>query len=346
MPEWLARVARRCCPNAFGGDAVDGGLTDQARPGERCRRVAGRWAGVVVVCLVGLLGLRAMAASPALAVQAPTRTQVQNALNQLVAAGAPAVSAEIRGPRGVERYAAGLANVRAGTPVLTRDHFRIGSVTKTFVATIVLRLVAQDKLTLSETVQKWLPGLIPNASQITIRQLLNHTSGIADYCSLPGPTLCSPSGSAMTKRWTEQQLVQLGASAGPTFPPGQSWAYSNTGYVLLEMIIARVTGHTLGQELRQQIYRPLGLRQTSFPTTTAMPRPYSHGYDVSANGSWPRDLTATTPTIAWGAGAMVSTLGNLTTFMQSVMGARLVTKSLLRQMQAPTPSRSPVPRIP
>lgn len=321
-----------------GGDSVDEGLTDHFGRRRCCGRTARRRAGTVVVCLVGLLGLWALAASPALAVKAPTGAQVQSALNELVAAGAPAVTAVIRGPRSVERYSAGLANVRAGTPVSTADHFRIGSVTKTFVATTVLRLVAQAKLSLSDTVQRWLPGLIPNGSQITIRELLNHSSGIADYCSLPNyPTVCSPRGSAMTKPWTQQQLVQLGASAAPTFPPGQGWAYSNTGYVLLGMIIARVTGHTLTEELQRQIYRPLGLRQTSFATTTAVPRPYSHGYDVAANGSWPLDLTKTTPTIAWGAGAMVSTLGNLTTFMQALMGARLFTRPLLRQMQAPTP---------
>lgn len=297
-----------------------------------------RRALITIVWLVGLVSMAAVGPSPAFAVQSPTRGEVQAALDQLVAAGAPAVSAVIQGPGGVERYSAGLANVRVGTPVSTADHFRIGSVTKTFVATIVLRLAARGKLHLSDTIQRWLPGLVPNGSRITIRQLLNHSSGIADYCSLPTyPTLCSPRDHAMTKRWTQQQLVQLGATAAPTFQPRKGWAYSNTGYVLLGMIIERVTGRSLAQELQRQIYRPLGLRKTSFPTTTAMPSPYSHGYDVSANGYWPLDLTETSPTIAWGAGAMVSTLGNLASFMQAVMSARLFPARLLKQMQAPTP---------
>ncbi len=261
-------------------------------------------------------------------------------MNQMVRNGAPAVSAVIQGPGGrIERYSAGLANVRSGIPESTANDFRIGSVTKTFVATAILQLVADGKLKLTDTVQKWFPGLVPGGGQITIRELLNHTSGIADYCSLPKyPTLCSPRGSAMTKTWTQRQLVKLGATAPRPFKPGTDWQYSNTGYVLLGMIIERVTGQTLERTLQSRILRPLGLTRTEFPTTTAMPAPFSHGYDVSANGNWPLDLTFTTPTIAWGAGAMVSTVGNLATFMRAVLGGRLITRSLLAQMKQPTPN--------
>ena len=280
----------------------------------------------------------ALVTSPARAADAPTRADVQRAIRQLVDAGAPGVTAVIRGPRGVERYAAGLANVRRGTPISPRDHFRIGSVTKSFVATVVLQLVAEDRLSLTDSVEKWLPGLVPNGSQITVRELLNHSSGIADYCSLPNyATLCSPRGPDMAQRWTQQQLVQLVATAPPAFLFAQGWGYSNTDYVLLGMVIERVTGHTLGQELERRIYRPLGLHNTKLPVTTSMPRPYGHGYDVSANGSSPLDVTAISPTIAWGAGAMVSTPGDLVTFMRALQGGRLTTQSLLRQMREPTP---------
>jgi D-alanyl-D-alanine carboxypeptidase len=114
-----------------------------------------------------------------------------------------------------------------------------------------------------------------------------------------------------------------------------------TNYVLLGMIIQRVTGRSLAQQLGPRIYRRLGLRQTSFATTLAMPRPYDHGYDIMPNGSWPLDLTATSPTIAWEAGALVSSVSDLATFMRGLMGGRLTTRGLLRQMETPAPGSLP-----
>jgi D-alanyl-D-alanine carboxypeptidase len=202
----------------------------------------------------------------------------------------------------------------------------------------VLRLAAEGKLGLEDSVQRWLPGLVPNGERITIRELLNHSSGIADYCGVPpDSTLCDPRGREMARPWTQRRLVEIGAEAPPTFPPGQGWSYSDTGYVLLGMIIARVTGHTLAQEYKRQILRPLGLRHTRFPITTAMPRPYSHGYDVLSGGSWPPDVTAVSPTIAWGSGAFVSTVGDMETLMRGLLRGRLVSRSLLREMKRPTP---------
>lgn len=280
----------------------------------------------------------AVLTSPALAVYVPSRAAVHRAMEQMVAGGAPGVTAVIQGPGGVERYSVGSANIRTGRPISPRDSARVGSVTKTFTATVVLRLAAKRKLGLGDSVQRWLPGLVPNGERITIRELLNHTSGIADYCSVPpDSTLCDPRGREMGRRWTPRQLVGIGAGAPPTFPPGRGWSYSNTGYVLLGMIIERVTGHTLAEQYKRQILRPLGLRHTKFPITTAMPRPYSHGYDVLSGGSWPPDVTATSPTIAWSSGAIVSTPGDLEIFMRALLRGRLVSRSLLREMKRPTP---------
>jgi D-alanyl-D-alanine carboxypeptidase len=192
----------------------------------------------------------------------------------------------------VKRYSAGLADARAGTHVAWDNHFRVGSVTKTFTATVLLQLVGEGQLRLTDSVAKWLPGLVPNGAHITIRELLNQTTGIPEYCDSPKyPTLCDPRGRQMTRRWTRRQLVELAAREKPAFAPG--WQYGNTNYVLLGMIIQRVTGRSLAQQLGPRIYRRLDLRQASFPTTLAMPRPHNHGYDILANGSWPSDLTAT-----------------------------------------------------
>lgn len=296
---------------------------DGASRGRRVGVVAASWALLAFVC------------SSAGAANAPSRVDVRDALVQMVAAGAPGVTAVIRGPSGVERYAVGLGDVRRGTRISSFGAARVGSVTKTFTATVVLQLAGQGKLRLGDSVQRWFPALVPN---VTVRQLLNQTSGLADYCAVPPTsTLCDPRGADMGRYWSERQLVKIGAGAGALFPPGQGWSYSNTGYVLLGMIIERVTGHSLAAEYQRRIFRPLQMSHTRFSATTSMPRPYSRGYEVLDPGSWPLDVTRTSPTVAWGAGGIVSTDGDLASFVSALLGGRLVRPSLLRQMKAPTP---------
>lgn len=279
----------------------------------------------------------AWAATAALAVYVPTRAEVQRALDALVAGGAPGVTAVIHGPHGVERYSAGSANLHSGAPISPLDSGRIGSTTKMFTATVVLQLVGEGRLSLGDSIEKWLPGLVPGGDRITVRELLDHTSGLTDYCNVAPATMCDAGVPDMARRWTQRQLVAIGAGAPSLFLPGQGWSYTNTGYVLLGMIVERVTGHTLAAEYTRSILQPLGLRHTEFPVTTAMPRPHSNGYDVMAAGSWPLDVTATSPTIAWGAGAMVATIGDLDAFTRALLGGRLVTPSLLHQMEAAAP---------
>jgi D-alanyl-D-alanine carboxypeptidase len=308
-----------------------GSRTQDARILRRGR--SARSAGVAAAALASLL----LVASPALAVDVPSRADVQRVLEGVVDGGAPGVTAVIRGPGGRERYSAGSADLRRDRPISPRAHGRVGSVTKSFTATLVLQLAAEGKLGLEDSVQRWLPGVVPNGDRITVRQLLDHSSGIADYCSVPGITLCDPSNPNPARRWTPDQLVAIGVGAPPTFPPGQGWSYTNTDYALLGMIIERATGRTLGAEYERRIFKPLGLDQTSFPSGTSMPRPFSRGYEVLAAGTWPADVTATSPTVAGAAGAIVSTPGDLETFMRALLRGRLVSPSLLREMKRPTP---------
>lgn len=277
--------------------------------------------------------------SSALAVQAPTRAQVQRALDRTVAAGAPGAVAVIKGPHGRERYSAGLANVRRGTPISPRNHQRVGSITKQFTATVVLQLVGEGRIGLQDSVAKWLPGVVPGGEQITVRELLNMTSGLANYCSVPETsTLCDPPPADMSHRWTPRQLVDIGVNGPRAFDPGEGWMYTNTNYVLLEMIVRRATGNSLGAELRRRIFRPLGLKNTSYaPTRLSIPKPFTHGYDVLAAGSWPPDVTRTSPTIGWGAGAIVSRPGDIATFERALLGGRLLPPGLLSRMKTPTP---------
>jgi D-alanyl-D-alanine carboxypeptidase len=282
----------------------------------------------------------ALLAPSALAATAPTRADVQRAFDRVVAAGVPGATGVIRGPHGVERYSAGLADVRRGVAISTRDHERVASVTKAFTSTVVLQLVARGRMGLDDSVESLLPGVVPDGDQITVRQLLNMSSGLADYCSVPavpgGPDPCNPPQSS--RSWAPQELVDIGVSAPRTFAPGQGWAYTNTGYQLLGMIIERVTGNSLAAEYRQRIFRRLRLTDTQYaPETVSMPKPYSRGYDVLAAGSWPADVTEISPSIAGAAGGLVSTPDDLERFIRAYVGGRLVPARLVAEMRIATP---------
>ena len=302
---------------------------------ERPHRLLGR----AIVAALATVCLLSFATSRALAVQAPTRAEVQRAIQGIVNGGAPGVTAVIQTPAGRESFSAGYGDLRAGIAIAPRDHARVGSVAKTFTAAVVLKLVARGRIGLGDTVQKWLPGLVPNGAHITVRELLNQSSGLADYCAVPPEsTLCIPPPRELARRWTPRQLVEIGVGAKPTFAPGKGWAYSNTNYVLLGMIVRKAMGRSFGAVLRSEILRPLHLDQTEYPSGTTMPRPYSHGYDVLAGLTWPVDLTGQSPTIAWSSGAVVSTPGDLGKFFRALMSGRVLPPKLLREMKRATPS--------
>jgi D-alanyl-D-alanine carboxypeptidase len=284
----------------------------------------------------------ALLAPSALAATAPTRADVQRAFDRVVAAGVPGATGVIRGPRGIERYSAGLADVRRGVAISSRDHARVGSVNKAFTSAVILQLVASGRFGLDDSVESLLSGVVPDGDQITVRQLLNMSSGLADYCSVPaspgGPDPCNPSPAQRSRAWAPQELVDIGVSAPRTFAPGQGWAYTNTGYLLLGMIIERVTGNSLAAEYRQRIFRPLGLKDTRYaPDTLAIPKPFSRGYDVLAAGSWPDDVTGTSPTIAGAAGALVSAPDDMEKFIRAYLSGRLVPARLVSEMKIAAP---------
>jgi len=158
----------------------------------------------------------ALLASSAQAVTAPTRADVQRAFDAVVAAGVPGAAGVIRGPHGIERYAAGEADVRRGEAISSRDHTRAGSITKAFTSAVILQLVAGGRFGLDDSVESLLPGVVPDGDQITVRQLLNMSSGLANYCvpaSPGGPDPCTPSPAERSRRWAPQELIDIGVSA-------------------------------------------------------------------------------------------------------------------------------------
>jgi D-alanyl-D-alanine carboxypeptidase len=211
------------------------------------------------------------------------------------------------------------------------DQVRVGSITKTVIATITLQLVGEGRLRLDDTVERWLPGMVPNGSAITIRMLLNHTSGIFDYLNDPdwlAAVLADP-----YRYWSPQELVAVGTAHPPLFPPGQGLAYSNTGYILIGLVLEKVTGQAVQDLVTQRVVRPLHLYDTFFATSARFRGAYAHGYfPPSLTGDGYLDVTSWSPSLQWTAGALVSTAPDLARFYQALLSGRLLGPALLNEM--------------
>jgi D-alanyl-D-alanine carboxypeptidase len=286
--------------------------------------------GAILACLASV----ALAAS-ALA-ESTTRTddQVTGLLKDveaIVAAGAPGAILLVQDGNRTARYTAGLGNVARKTPMRPDDHFKIASLTKTYTAMVVLQLVGEGKLRLGDTVERHLPGLVPNGNRITIRQLLNHTSGLFDFEGDPRYLKPYLSGN-FGYYWAPRQLVRMGVSHKPLFAPGARYSYSNTDYVVAQLIVEAVTGKAIGAELKRRIFQPLQLRQTSYPTKPGLPSPYAHGYKLL--GKPPAtEVTLLSPSLAPGSGAIVSTVKDVADFYRALLSGRLLKPKQLQAMK-------------
>jgi D-alanyl-D-alanine carboxypeptidase len=250
---------------------------------------------------------------------------LEQVLDQSVAnTGIPGVAMTVAVPgQGMWAGARGLSNRAAGIPMVPNDHFRIASVSKMFVAVVALQLVQEGWLLLDQSVEQWLPGLLPNGDQISVRQLLNHTSGVYDYLS-DGFALRAVDEPG--RFWSPEELVAIAAQHGPVFAPGARWSYSNTNYVLLGLIVERVTHYPLHQEIRNRILNPLGLYATFF-------EPFEVPPGVLRSYQRQRDLTDANMSFAWAAGSMTSTTDDLARFAQALFGGALLRPEMLDLMQ-------------
>ncbi|NGO13648.1 beta-lactamase family protein [Streptomyces sp. HC44] len=264
---------------------------------------------------------------------------LQNQVNAIHKTGTVGVLAQSTGPRGHRYAAAGVADKATGDTVRPSDRFRIASATKTFVSTVVLQLVGEGELSLDDTVEDWLPGVVSgngnDGSRITVRQLLNHTSGLFNYTE-DFPILTSAEGFQADRftTWTDEQLVGIAMKHAPDFEPGAKWAYSNTNYTLAGMIIEKVTGRSWQREVTGRIIRPLDMRNTLAPDTYPhIPGPHLKGYS-NFDGSGPTiDVTDFNPSGAGAAGAMISTTADLTRFYSALLGGRLLHPAEMAEMK-------------
>lgn len=227
----------------------------------------------------------------------------------------------------VQVAAAGVGDMAAGSPLTPQHRFGIGSIAKTFVATVVLQLVTSGRLSLDDSVEAHLPGVVDNGRGVTVRQLLNHTSSIPDYF------LACLSGDR-DRAWMPRELVAL-SSDGPRGEPGR-WAYSNTNYVLLGLLIEAVSGTSVERELERRIIEPLDLRSTASSLTHGGRPPTARGYLAPSNpilpspGSELVDVTEVGST--WGWPALVSNAEDVARFFEGLLGGELLPADMVDTM--------------
>ncbi|MFF3211275.1 serine hydrolase domain-containing protein [Streptomyces sp. NPDC002886] len=269
-----------------------------------------------------------------------TAWSVQRDADVLRDTGVTGVAVRLETPRGTVTARSGVADLVTRRPVPEDGHLRLGSTTKTFVATVLLQLVGEKRISLDQTVEELLPGVVSGAGNdgrtITLRHLLQHTSGLPEYISdvFPDPS----AQTYLANRWrayAPEELVGLAMRHEPAFPAGTGWAYSNTNYVLAGMITEKVTGRTWEQQVHDRVLRPLGLRQTSTPGTWPfLPRPHAADYQQFTAGGPLVDTTIPYRPFDSGAdGSMTGTARDLNRFFAALAGGELLKPAELAAMR-------------
>jgi peptidoglycan/LPS O-acetylase OafA/YrhL/CubicO group peptidase (beta-lactamase class C family) len=246
--------------------------------------------------------------------------ELQNILDKTVADGhIPGAVLAVSMP-GYQTWtgASGIANRQTGQPMEPTTHVRIASISKIFTAVVVLQLVEEGRIDLETPLATWLPDLVPNGDSITVRNLLQHTSGLYDY--LEDRTFVNRAYREADRTWTPRELVAYAIQFPPAFRPGAegAWDYSSTNYVLLGMIVEQATGNTLAQEMRQRIFDPLGLEQTFFAPDEAVQGVQAHGYSNTI------DQTNAPMSFVFATANLVSTPGDVQRFIQALLADQLL----------------------
>ena len=219
-------------------------------------------------------------------------------------------------------------------------HFHIGSITKTFTATIILQLIDEGKISLDETIdeviKEYLPDYfdftIPYIDTITIRHLLEMRSGMGNYSF--NQRFKQDINNNPLMKWDPKTLIRYGVESEdtPAYPPGTASDYNNGNYILLGIFIEKITGNTFTREVSERIIKPLGMANTSVPSDPSMPAPYAHGYKYSDAGNELIDLsTATDPSWGWAAGSIISTASNLLTWAEALAGGTLISADMQQE---------------
>ena len=270
----------------------------------------------------------AASSAPVATVDSELAARLQAILDELVADGTipgAVLSVSIPG-QGVWNGASGVSERAAGTAMTTDTRLRIASISKVFTAVVVLQLAEEGVITLDDPMAKWLPDLVPAGELITVRNLLQHTSGLYDY--LEDRSYVSKVYSQPDRVFTSRELVEYAASKPALFKPGAkgAWDYSSTNFVILGMIVEAATGNTLADEMRTRIFTPLALTSTYFAPDEAVEGVAARGYSGST------DQSAAAMSFAFATANIVSRPDDVRRFAEALFGGELLKPETLDQM--------------
>ncbi|WP_161791309.1 serine hydrolase domain-containing protein [Streptacidiphilus jiangxiensis] len=262
--------------------------------------------------------------------------RLQQALAELAQGRGPGVFALVtQDGEPVFSGCVGTADLARPRPIRAEDRFRVASVTKPYVAAVVLLLESEGVLRLDDVVERWLPGLVPDATAITVEHLLRMRSGLPDYVRT---VLGDPLEPARLQRYfPPEELVGIALAEPDRWKPAAGWRYCNTDYVLLGLIVERATGRALRDLLQERVCEPLGLTATYLPDRELELRPpHVRGYLRRDAESGFEDVTEYTASEAWASGALVSTAAEVARFLDALLGGRLLPPEQLARMRDAT----------
>ncbi|MFC8427679.1 serine hydrolase domain-containing protein [Streptomyces sp. NPDC057253] len=292
------------------------------------RRSRLRAGSVLAVCLAALAPVTAGAAT-----DPSDRQALQRQLDDFVRSpgGPPGAIAVLRTENGTRVVRAGVADISTGRKPRPDDHMRIASTAKAFSGAVALTLVDHRALRLDDTLHKWLPQLPDAWGEVTLRQLLNHTSGLPDYSRSEG--FIAELRADPRHRFDSRRLLDYVADQPLLFAPGSEYRYSNSDNIAVALMAEAATRTTYEELLRRLVYRPLGLESTSLPQGYRMPRPYLHGYDVNPPAP-PEDVSEVIGMSGvWASGGIVSTPADMTRFIRGYASGRLYHRKVVEQQR-------------
>jgi D-alanyl-D-alanine carboxypeptidase len=269
------------------------------------------------------------------ALDAATRSRLEAVVRQFKDSNhTPGVLVGIWTPRGNFVTASGVADLTTGAPLRTDMQFKIASQTKAFTADLILQLIGEGKVSFDDHISKWVAG-VPNGDQITIRELLNMTSGLQTGFLVEEANI-----NKLATGCTEADVLAAGATQHPLAPPGTKWSYSNYGYDLLGRVVELTTGQDISTAIRQRILKPLGLPRTLLPTSgNGLSVPFTHGYgtggvmSAQAPGVASDDATALHQSCVGASGGMVSTLSDLRVWSRALGTGALLKPAVWKEAQ-------------
>lgn len=294
-------------------------------------------------CLALLLLVLAACGEGSSSSATPSRAAVQGGLDAITATGVTGALLRLAGPAGVEVLHSGVADPASGRPPGANDTFRIASISKAFSGAVILALVRDGRVGLDDTVAQWLPGAFPGAERVTLRQLLDHTSGLFNYTE--DEQFLMQFGADPLRVWTPQDLVAVAARHPLNFDPGTAYRYSNTDNIVVGLIAEAASSETYDVLLRTRVFDRLGLRHTRLPETPSLPEPYIRGFVWDDDGALEDVSEAISPTGVWASGAIIATAADLGRFVGALVSGDLYgpAQRLAARRTVPGDSQPPGP---